>query len=144
MIIPLMVQNRYPHKDLDSIFEVSFDINEKIIIELVEELVDILKMKKISMDINEIKNCILKHDELIQETKTWKRIQITIYNQHYRSGRQTRWSLFKSLMDVDKIKKSIDYKLQELTTTESKEDSKIIQELVASELETGVINDRIQ
>jgi hypothetical protein len=116
MIIPLKVYNRYPNKNLDELTEVCFDIEEKIIFELVEELIDIIKNPT---SLEDIKEQIIKYDKIIQETNSWNRIKIRIFNKGYRPGRISKLNLLEFILDQEKVKETIDSKISKLVARET-------------------------
>ena len=99
--------------------EKEFEIPERFILKLVEEMTDVLsneqfyiidslnRLRKRSLSYNEI-------EEIVRPTKAWKKIHVMISDQGYETSRFTRLSLFEKVIDNDTMKLAIRDKIESM------------------------------
>ncbi len=79
--------------------EIEININEKLILYLIEHIIDSMVENKMFV--------IDAIDKIIKSARAWKSIQIKLVNMKYETGKFTRISLFEELINQKKIKTSV-------------------------------------
>lgn len=100
--------------------EITISINEKLVLDIIDQITD--RMVENNYFLRASRNRLkISHamypeiDKLIRSTMVWKTIQTKIINQGYQTSIFTRISLFEQLINLEKIKKSIEEKIIEKT-----------------------------
>jgi len=99
--------------------EKEFEIPERMILELVEEIVDKLVDEQFYIldSINRIRRKKITYgeiEEIVRPCRTWKKIHTIISDEGFLTSRFTRISLFEQLQDIKKMKDNIKDKIHEL------------------------------
>lgn len=99
--------------------EYEFEIPERMILKLVEEVIDQLEDQQFYIldGMNRLRKKELTYnemDKLIKSTRSWKKIHILISDSDFETSRFTRISLFENLLDNKKMDMEIQEKLMKL------------------------------
>ncbi|HQF36548.1 MAG TPA: hypothetical protein PLL26_02800 [Candidatus Dojkabacteria bacterium] len=112
---PLLPRLKYPEDDRWNI-ELEIEINEKLLLNLVDEIVEYVSENKLleSFNSKKWKEYISENDmdKMIKSARSWRRIQNYIQNEKCQTSRLTRISLFRQLIDIPNIQKQIDDRIE--------------------------------
>lgn len=99
--------------------EKEFEIPERIILKLVEELTDIMSNDQFYKfdTLKRLRRKIITYgdvDKIIRTTRTWKKIHVMISDQGFETSRFTRISLFENMLDKDILKNAIRERIEKI------------------------------
>lgn len=133
-----LMEKKIPIRDLDDRWnlEIEFEIPERMILQLIEELIDKI------MDSNQLyyheandKTSSLKRDissndanNFIKSTRAWRKIHILISDEGFQTSRFTRLSLFEILLNIPEMKKRMENKIHNMEQEKSNQGKKIQEE----------------
>lgn len=133
-----LMDKKIPIRDLDDRWnlEVEFEIPERMILQLVEEIIDKI------MDSNQLyyyeandKTSSLKRDissndanSLIKSARAWRKIHIIISDEGFQTSRFTRLSMFEILLNIPEMKQRMNNKLHDMEISKSQPGKKIPEE----------------
>jgi hypothetical protein len=118
--------------------EEEFEIPERMILQLIEEITDKLVESQFYLidAMNRVRRQPMTYgeiEEVVRPTRAWKKIHIAISDLGFQTSRFTRISLFEQLLDIKKMKQVVNDKIREI------EQNKIIkpipQETIKEEIE---------
>lgn len=138
MTIKDLIEKKIPIKDLDDRWnlEVEFEIPERMILQLIEEMIDKI------MDSNQLyyheandKTSSLKRDissndanNFIKLARSWRKIHTMISDEGFQTSRFTRLSLFEIILNIPEMKRRMDNKLYDIEISKAQPSGKKIPE----------------
>ncbi len=102
--------------------EVTFEIPEKLILTLIEDIIDNIDGDLFDY-MNPKKSPLKNHfnanriNNIMNSTRSWKKIHILISDEGFYTSRFTRISLFNNLLNIPKMVDNINEKIQNIKTS---------------------------
>jgi hypothetical protein len=116
--------------------EVEFEIPERLILQLIEELIDkIIDSNQLYYHEANDKTSSLKRDissndanNFIKSARAWRKIHIMISDEGFQTSRFTRLSLFEILLNIPEMKQRMNNKIHDIEISKSQQGKKIPEE----------------
>jgi len=138
-----LIEKKIPIKDLDDRWnlEIEFEIPERMILQLIEELIDKivdsnqLYYHKAGDKTSSLKRDISSNDanNFIKLARAWRKINIIISDEGFQTSRFTRLSLFEILLNIPEMKQRMNNKIHDMEQESLTQGKKIPQEKITSE-----------
>jgi hypothetical protein len=144
-------EKKIPIKDLDERWnlEIEFEVPERLILNLVDDLIDKLMDNKEIHHYEGEKSSSLKKqislndaNNFIKSARAWRKLHVMISDEGFQTSRFTRLSLFEILLNIPEMNKRMNMKIHEMQQDSLKQVKKIPEETPKSEL-TPKINTSI-
>lgn len=99
--------------------ETEFEIPERIILKLIEELTNTLSNDQFYVldNLNRLRRKSITYgeiEEIVRPTRTWKKIHILISDKGFQTSRFTRISLFENIINKDIMRNAIRERIEEI------------------------------
>lgn len=127
------IKCKIPIKDNDDRWntEIEFEIPERLILQLIEELIDNIVEKQLYYGTDNAVKTLLRNmsfdeiNNLIRPARAWRKINIIITNEGFQTSRFTRLSLFENLVNITEMKRRVEDKLHDISQSKLNFEKKI-------------------